>query len=764
MISNITSGSDFGGLFRYLVGEVGKNGERREEIVFLGATVPGETPAEWAWAMNRVTALRPGMTVPVKHYSLRFAPEDIEGGKVNPEMMAEMAAEYVERMGGTAYVAIAHGHTKGVVDHFHMGVSKVRHDGGVMDDSFDYYKSQDICRDFEKRYGLRIVRSSNEIDPLEHKKQPTHYELATGDSNRLRLQSIVDAAMSKSISASVFAQMLLNVGVAARFNINKSGAYGISFVYKDMVFKGQSLGKSYTMGNLKKRGLSYVESRDLEKLDALGCVARSSGDQPRAEGDLEGSPANRGGSEEVRGADAGVDRTTVGMFGTSGSGNSELRSSVPINGRGDGREDPVDARPVDESSRGVVEAEQGICKGDEVRSEDIGDGKGSLSGDPSEPKKRRVREDVKALADLLGRGGAFDRIVSLAVADHIDAIERGGASGGEDSDRVQGRGLRRLFDLASAFVPRNTLDAIRKHISALAVERVEVAVLPPKDRSDLRVMPRKFWTPEEAMDPKNVRWLQAKNSQGYDIYVAPGHAENLGIVLLDDMTKDDVERMSREGFRPASVIETSKDNYQAWVRVSDDSLTKEEGTAVAEVLARAYGADPDAADWRHVGRLAGFTNRKAKHVQPNGMSPFVFLRYSKAGVAERGPQLVDAVRKMLEKREAAEPDFVVDTEQRIAAIRRSHNGYSDDPYSFFQHHAALLETRCRKPDGSVDWSDVDYGAAAEMIKHGFSQDEAISAMLNCSPLEGRKHNPQAYAERTVRKAMIDPGVTSHLRR
>jgi RepB DNA-primase from phage plasmid len=34
---------------------------------------------------------------------------------------------------------------------------------------------------------------------------------------------------------------------------------------------------------------------------------------------------------------------------------------------------------------------------------------------------------------------------------------------------------------------------------------------------------------------------------------------------------------------------------------------------------------PGSADWRHFGRLAGFTNRKQKHQQPDGFFPFVKL-------------------------------------------------------------------------------------------------------------------------------------------
>ena len=46
----------------------------------------------------------------------------------------------------------------------------------------------------------------------------------------------------------------------------------------------------------------------------------------------------------------------------------------------------------------------------------------------------------------------------------------------------------------------------------------------------------------------------------------------------------------------------------------------------AKELAKRFGGDLSSADWRHFGRLAGFTNRKPERLLPNGLAPFVRLR------------------------------------------------------------------------------------------------------------------------------------------
>ena len=51
-----------------------------------------------------------------------------------------------------------------------------------------------------------------------------------------------------------------------------------------------------------------------------------------------------------------------------------------------------------------------------------------------------------------------------------------------------------------------------------------------------------------------------------------------------------------------------------------------ETSFAAQQLARRFGADPGSADWKHFGRMPGFTNYKMKHQQADGQFPFALLR------------------------------------------------------------------------------------------------------------------------------------------
>ena len=117
--------------------------------------------------------------------------------------------------------------------------------------------------------------------------------------------------------------------------------------------------------------------------------------------------------------------------------------------------------------------------------------------------------------------------------------------------------------------------------------------------------------------------LKAHNARGAHIYIRPAGEHRY--TVLDDLSAETVERLSVDGYEPCAVIETSRSNFQAWLK-HGEVYPAALSTFVAQTLARRYSADPSAADWRRFGRLPGFTNPKPKHRQANGLFPYVLLR------------------------------------------------------------------------------------------------------------------------------------------
>jgi hypothetical protein len=116
--------------------------------------------------------------------------------------------------------------------------------------------------------------------------------------------------------------------------------------------------------------------------------------------------------------------------------------------------------------------------------------------------------------------------------------------------------------------------------------------------------------------------LKAHNVRGAHIYIRP--AGEHCFTVLDDLAADSVARLTGDGFESCAVVETSPGNFQAWLK-HDGVYPAPLSTFIAQALAKQYGADPSAADWRRFGRLPGFTNCKPKYRRDNGLYPYVLL-------------------------------------------------------------------------------------------------------------------------------------------
>ena len=117
---------------------------------------------------------------------------------------------------------------------------------------------------------------------------------------------------------------------------------------------------------------------------------------------------------------------------------------------------------------------------------------------------------------------------------------------------------------------------------------------------------------------RRIPFLRYQNAQGSHIYVRPSGEHRY--TLLDDLSAASLKRLTSEGYEPAAVVETSPGNYQAWLKHATP-LPAALSTLAAQRLARQFHADPGSADWRHFGRMPGFTNCKLKHRLPHGRLP-----------------------------------------------------------------------------------------------------------------------------------------------
>jgi hypothetical protein len=196
--------------------------------------------------------------------------------------------------------------------------------------------------------------------------------------------------------------------------------------------------------------------------------------------------------------------------------------------------------------------------------------------------------------------------------------------------------------------------------------------------------------------------------------------------------------MKKAGFAPAVIVETSAGNYQAWLK-HPGRLSKEVGTAAARSLAEKFGGDRGAADWRHFGRLAGFTNRKAKYLNASsGLYPFVRLIEAAGGVYPEADRFLAGVKNSVERRNAERAGL----RERATAVTL---GRRD-----------LKSIDVFRTDGRYggDGTRIDLAYAVYALTNGSSA-AAVQAAIRSRDLshKGNERRQNDYVDRTIKKAL-----------
>src|SRR5215469_12735144 len=132
-----------------------------------------------------------------------------------------------------------------------------------------------------------------------------------------------------------------------------------------------------------------------------------------------------------------------------------------------------------------------------------------------------------------------------------------------------------------------TMGFVHRQVAAMKVDMFEVGAYKPAAGFSGSVEPEmllRTWDTDTLL--RSVNWLRLQNLNGRNIYIRPKGEHPL--TLLDDLTFEAIERMKAEGFHPAVVVETSRDNFQAWVN-HGELLPKSVSTRAAKVLANRFG-------------------------------------------------------------------------------------------------------------------------------------------------------------------------------
>jgi hypothetical protein len=306
-----------------------------------------------------------------------------------------------------------------------------------------------------------------------------------------------------------------------------------------------------------------------------------------------------------------------------------------------------------------------------------------------------------------------------------------------------------------------TLQGIRRQLAAMPHDLYLIRLI---HRCTRRPFPgERLWTAAQLMHAATIRFLRVRNREGCDVYIQP-YAEdrNAGYILvdLDRANPGVIQSMRADGHDPCVVLQTSPGHLQAWIHLSTSPLEATVATAVGQQLARAYGGDLGSTDWRHLGRLAGFTNQKPQRRTSSGYAPWVKIVHARAGLARGADGLLQLATQWpapawLPTDGGRRSDFVSAVPDAAPPPRMT-AAQASETYQAWMQRWHIAE-RFAQPD----WSILDLWIARQLLSQGTPAAQVQGILRLGSPHFPRRHgDPDDYLRRTVaRAAFPSPGRT-----
>ncbi|WP_055077447.1 relaxase/mobilization nuclease domain-containing protein [Pseudanabaena sp. 'Roaring Creek'] len=252
MIGKISKGSGFRGCLYYVLGRTGAE--------IIDTNMDGDSPRSLANEFAISRQLRPKLNQVVCHVALSLRPEE----HLSNASWQRAIAQYLKEMGFTnnQYVAVKHT-DKENHEHIHLVTSRVRMDGSVVSDSWDWTRSQDVIRKLEQNFGLAAVPSSWESNRQEQTKSQIDKELETGKATvKRQLADKIDATLVNTTSLPDFIEQLNLEGIEVRVDRDRKGKpKGIAYKFDGVSMAGSSVGKAYSLPRILKRIESVSEQR-----------------------------------------------------------------------------------------------------------------------------------------------------------------------------------------------------------------------------------------------------------------------------------------------------------------------------------------------------------------------------------------------------------------------------------------------------------------------------------------------------------------------
>ena len=259
------------------------------------------------------------------------------------------------------------------------------------------------------------------------------------------------------------------------------------------------------------------------------------------------------------------------------------------------------------------------------------------------------------------------------------------------------------------------------------------------------------FTPQEI--EQRTPAMQRLQRRGEDLYYTP-LSDKKHHILIDNMNQEKLDRLRRDGYQPAAVLESSPGNYQAIITVQklETSHDRTVGNRLTERLNREYG-DHKLSDCIQPHRAPGYKNLNPKHQGEDGSYPVVRLIEAERRACAKTQALSSQIDAEYQGQAALKSQAPARTAEPALGLAAASNSAID---AYQRHYRDVL----KRQRGKVDLSRVDSMIAVRMRVTGHNQTAIKGALRQCAP--GTRQNAEQrdwndYAQRTARYAYSAAG-------
>ena len=235
MIAKIMKGSGFKGVINYIL-----NPKKETELID-STGVRTDSISHIAQNFIDQTELNPRVSKVVGHISLSFSVQD--SSKLSNKFMAQMAREYMGKMGIKYTQYIIGRHFDKEHPHVHIAFNRIDNNGKTISDRNDRFRSEKICKELTAKYGLYFAGGKENVK---------EYRLKEPDKTKHEIYQALKAEIAQCRNWKDLLAHLKKQDIDVRFKFKSSSQemQGIIFEKNGYHFKGSKVDRGFSYSKI----------------------------------------------------------------------------------------------------------------------------------------------------------------------------------------------------------------------------------------------------------------------------------------------------------------------------------------------------------------------------------------------------------------------------------------------------------------------------------------------------------------------------------